>query len=71
MTTARHPRPTSEPNHPEQLTLLSTPDVPLQFRLDERTRLRGLAQIERIRAQLAALAEQHDASAAPQRRRAA
>ena len=30
---------------PEQLTLLAPADVPLQFRLDRRTRERGLAHI--------------------------
>ncbi len=38
---------------PEQLPLLTEPDVPLQFRLDRRTRELGLAQIARIRAMLA------------------
>ncbi len=37
---------------PEQLTLLSTAEVPVQFRLDEATRRRGLAHIAEIRAQL-------------------
>jgi len=37
---------------PEQLTLLSTDEVPAQFRLDEATRRRGLAHIAEIRAQL-------------------
>jgi hypothetical protein len=39
---------------PEQLTLLAPTDVPLQFRLDRRTRERGLAHIAEIRRQLAA-----------------
>ena len=38
---------------PEQLALLSPGDVPLQFRLDQRTRERGLAHIAAIKAQLA------------------
>lgn len=38
---------------PEQLTLLAVSDLPFQFRLDQRTRLRGLAHIAEIRQQLA------------------
>jgi hypothetical protein len=38
---------------PEQLSLLVHSDAPVQFRLDERTRRRGLEQIARIRRQLA------------------
>jgi hypothetical protein len=38
----------------QQLTLLPAPDVPLQFRLDEATRQRGLRHIAEIRSQLAA-----------------
>jgi hypothetical protein len=38
----------------EQLTLLAVSDLPLQFRLDQRTRERGLAHIAAIRRQLAA-----------------
>lgn len=37
---------------PEQLTLLPAAEVPLQFRLDEVTRRRGLAHIAELRAQL-------------------
>lgn len=37
---------------PEQLTLLPEAEVPLQFRLDEATRRRGLRHIAAIRAQL-------------------
>ncbi len=45
---------------PEQLTLLPAADVPVQFRLDEATRRRGLRHIAEIRAQLAARhAERH------------
>ena len=40
---------------PEQLALLPASEVPLQFRLDERTRRRGLQQIAQIRRML----EQH------------
>ncbi|MEO5724482.1 MAG: hypothetical protein ABIQ39_00325 [Ilumatobacteraceae bacterium] len=38
----------------EQLCLLESSDLPVQFRLDERTRLRGLAHIAEIRRILAA-----------------
>ena len=37
----------------EQLTLLAVSDLPVQFRLDQRTRARGLAHIAAIRRQLA------------------
>jgi hypothetical protein len=37
----------------EQLTLLPTDTVPVQFRLDEATRRRGLRHIAEIRARLA------------------
>ena len=40
----------------EQLTLLPVSELPLQFRLDQRTRERGLAHIAAIRRQLAAKA---------------
>ena len=40
----------------EQLELLPTRQLPLQFRLDQRTRQRGLAHIAAIRQQLAASA---------------
>jgi len=46
---------TESPTTPEQLALLTISDPPLQFRLDQRTRERGLAHIAAIRAQLAAL----------------
>jgi len=66
------------PQGPEQLELLSTRGLPLQFRLDQRTRQRGLAHIAAIKAQLAARAEgghtaTPDAVTAPRppRRRAA
>ena len=40
---------------PQQLSLLPARDeLPLRFRLDERTRRRGLAHIAEIKAQLAA-----------------
>jgi hypothetical protein len=46
---------TRQPQHtsPEQLTLLPVSELPLQFRLDQRTRQRGLAHIAAIRRQLA------------------
>jgi hypothetical protein len=58
---------------PEQLSLLASVSVPLQFRLDERTRRTGLQQIALIRAQLAAQAAQRHGSAPvrPQRQLAA
>jgi hypothetical protein len=45
-------------HHPEseQLTLLNVSEQPVQFRLDQRTRERGLAHIAAIRRQLAAKA---------------
>jgi hypothetical protein len=43
---------TSTPS--EQLSLLAVSDLPAQFRLDQRTRQRGLAHIAAIRRQLAA-----------------
>jgi hypothetical protein len=38
----------------QQLTLLPAADVPVQFRLDEATRRRGLRHVAEIRRQLAA-----------------
>jgi hypothetical protein len=38
---------------PQQLTLLPAPEVPLQFRIDEATRRRGMRHIAEIRQQLA------------------
>jgi hypothetical protein len=46
-------RPASHDNS-EQLTLLTVSELPMQFRLDQRTRERGLAHIAAIRRQLAA-----------------
>ena len=43
---------TTNTDPPEQLTLLDEAKVPVQFRLDEATRRRGLAHIAEIRAQL-------------------
>lgn len=56
---------------PEQLALLSPGDLPLQFRLDQRTRQTGLAHIAAIRAQLAAKAAARQAGTAPAAQRAA
>jgi hypothetical protein len=47
---------------PEQLSLLTASELPVQFRLDRRTRERGLANIAAIRRQLA----QHGQVAAQQ-----
>ena len=50
------------PATPEQLALLTVTDPPLQFRLDQRTRERGLAHVAAIRAQLSALAAERQAA---------
>jgi hypothetical protein len=55
----------------EQLTLLPAPDVPLQFRLDEATRRRGLRHIAEIRLQLAARQAARSTSTSPTVRRTA
>ncbi len=55
----------------EQLTLLPAADVPVQFRLDERTRRNGLRHIAEIRRQLAAQQAARRTDAQPRRRRAA
>lgn len=53
---------THEPHATEQLSLLPAPEVPLQFRLDEATRRRGMRHIAEIRRQLASRNhEQHAA----------
>jgi len=73
MSTARHDTPRlgtltstvaiqAGDDSPEQLSLLTTADTPLQFRLDDRTRRRGLANIALIRRQLAELAARHDST---------
>ena len=69
---------TSTPAEQLPLPIPATPPVPgsmpLQFRLDQRTRQRGLAHIAAIKAQLAArAAERHESSPRPERgdRRAA
>ncbi len=43
----------SRTDAPEQLSLLGDSPLPVQFRLDRRTRERGLAHIAEIRRQLA------------------
>lgn len=40
-------------DRPQQLTLLPSPEVPVQFRLDAETRRRGTAHIAEIRQLLA------------------
>ena len=44
----------TEKSSTQQLTLLPAPDVPVQFRLDEATRRRGLRHLAEIRLQMAA-----------------
>lgn len=53
---------TETPTTPEQLALLTVNEPPVQFRLDQRTRERGLAHIAAIRAQLQALAAERQAA---------
>jgi hypothetical protein len=55
----------------QQLTLLPAPDVPLQFRLDEATRRRGMRHIAEIRLQLAARQAARSATPSEIRRRTA
>jgi hypothetical protein len=43
---------TTTKSTPEQLTLLPAADVPVQFRLDDATRRRGLRHIAAIRSRL-------------------
>jgi hypothetical protein len=50
---ARTPHPAG-PSQPEQLSLLRASDLPVQFRLDRRTRERGLEHVAEIRRLLAA-----------------
>ncbi|MUH51016.1 MAG: hypothetical protein F2789_07370 [Actinobacteria bacterium] len=61
---------TTEPGAAEQLTLLDVPaTVPLRFRINERTRLSGLAHVAALRAQLAQqAAARHDAPTPEHRR---
>lgn len=53
---------------PHQLSLLPSSNVPVQFRLDRRTRELGLANIARIRRQLAERAAARDDEHLPERR---
>ena len=46
-------RTASTTDRPVQLSLLAPSELPVQFRLDRRTRERGLAHIAEIRRQLA------------------
>jgi hypothetical protein len=66
MSTTRLPTSGGAIERPEQLMLLPPTDVPLQFRLDERTRRRGLEHIAQIRRQLAEQAAKRQAP--PERR---
>jgi len=56
---------TTSTQAPEQLALLSPGDLPLQFRLDQRTRQTGLAHIAAIKAQLAARAASRQSETTP------
>ncbi len=47
---------------PQQLSLLPPAEVPVQFRIDEATRRRGMRHIAEIRAQLAARQAERRAS---------
>jgi len=65
--TSHEPHPT-----PEQLPLLAAEATALQFRLDQRTRQRGLAHVAAIKALLAAkAAEREELQPQPGRRQAA
>jgi hypothetical protein len=55
---------TRSPQRPEQLALLAPSDLPVQFRLDQRTRQLGLAHVAAIRQQLAARYPSTEAAAA-------
>jgi hypothetical protein len=61
----------TERSSSQQLTLLPAPDVPLQFRLDEATRRRGMRHIAEIRLQLAARQAARSTSTTDTRRRTA
>ena len=54
---------------PRQLSLLPSPTVPLQFRLDADTRQRGLRHVAEIREQLAARQADREAAQRPAVRR--
>jgi hypothetical protein len=70
MNTTRRPVTGGDIDQPEQLTLLPPTDAPLQFRLDEPTRRRGLEHIARIRRQLAAQAAKRAHTTGPRQRAA-
>jgi hypothetical protein len=70
MSTTHLPRSGGATERPEQLMLLPPTDVPLQFRLDERTRRRGLEHIARIRRQLEEQASKRAHTTGPRRRAA-
>lgn len=55
-------------DRPEQLTLPGTFEVPVQFRLDEATRRRGLAHISQIRDQLDEFRQRRQAATTGRRR---
>jgi hypothetical protein len=55
----------ASPATSEQLSLLAVSELPLQFRLDQRTRQRGLAHIAAIRRQLAAKTTDQGQEATP------
>ena len=55
---------TRSPQRPEQLALLAASELPVQFRLDQRTRQLGLAHVAAIRQQLAARYPSTEAAAA-------
>ena len=61
----------TERSSSQQLTLLPAPDVPLQFRLDEATRRRGMRHIAEIRLQLAARQAARSTTTTGTRRRTA
>jgi hypothetical protein len=58
---------TTTTQSPEQLQLLPEAAVPVQFRLDEATRRRGLRHVARIRAQLEARYPSKAAARSPDR----
>jgi hypothetical protein len=65
------PQPTARPEAPQQLSLLPSSSAPSRFRLDRRTRELGLAQIARIRRQLAERATTASAPVADDRQHVA
>ena len=65
--TARTPH-TAGRAQPEQLSLLRSSELPVQFRLDRRTRERGLEHIAEIRRMLQAKLPSDHPAAVPARR---